>query len=59
MAAMKDFRSDLFWLVLIYKSTQNYLSSLELIGRSVKKYFKIDLQDGSPDSHHGFPIRTI
>ena len=57
MAAILDFRSALFYLLLIYKLPWCFLASLESIGLSVQeKMRKIDFQDGG---HLGFPIRMI
>ena len=57
MAAIWDFLSERFELILIYKSLRCYLPSFESIGLSVqKKKRKIHFQDGR---HLGFPIGTI
>ena len=56
MAAILDFRSEIFWLVLFYKSPQCFLPSFESTGLSVQKKRKTDFQDGG---HLGFPIRKI
>ena len=57
MAAIFDFRSARFYLLLIYKSPWCFLASLESIGLSVQeKKRKIDFQDGG---HLVFPIGTI
>ena len=50
-------RPILVWFV-IYKLTQNFLSSIKTISLK-EKSLKIDFEDGSPGSHHGFPIETI
>ena len=55
-----DFRSERFYLVLIYKSPQCCLPSLKTIGISVQeKKFKIYYQDGGHGGHLEFPFRTI
>ena len=57
MAAILDFRSALFYLLLIYKSPRCFLASLESTGLSVlEKKRKIDFQD---DGHLGFLIGAI
>ena len=60
MAAILDFRSPRFKPVLIYKSPQCFLASLESTGLLVQeKKQKIDFQDGCHGGHLGFPIGTI
>ena len=60
MAAILDFQSAQFLLVLIYKSPRCFLASLEAIGLTVQeKKRKIDFQDGSHGGHLGFRIGTI
>ena len=60
MAAILDFLSERFSLVLIYKSPQCFLPSFKSIGFPVlEKKRKIDFQDGGHGGHLGFPIGTI
>ena len=60
MAAILDFRSEPFYLFLMYKSPPYFLSSLESIGISVQeKKFKIYFQDDSHGGHFGFQTGTI
>ena len=60
MAAILDFRSERFWLFLLYKSPQCFLPSFKSIGLSVQgKKRKIDFQDGDHGGHLGFLIGTI
>ena len=60
MAAILDFLSERFSLVLIYKSPQCFLPSFKSIGFPVlEKKRKIDIQDGGHGGHLGFPIGTI
>ena len=57
MAAILDFCSARFYLLLIYKSPWCFLASLESTGLSVQeKMQKIDFHDGG---HLAFPIGTI
>ena len=59
-AAILDFRSKRFHLLLIYKSPLCFLSSFELTGLLVlKKKRKLDFQDGGHGRHLGFPIGMI
>ena len=58
--ASLDFRSERFYLFLIYKSPQCCLPSFKTIGISVQeKKFKIYYQDGGHGGHLEFPFRTI
>ena len=60
MAAILDFLSVRFSLVLIYKSPQCFLPSFKSTGFPVlEKKRKIDFQDGGHGGHLGFPIGTI
>ena len=60
MAAILDFQSARFSLVLIYKSLRCFLASLEATDLSVQeKKRKIDFQDCGHGGHLGFPIGTI
>ena len=60
MEAILDFRSERFWLFLIYKTPRCFLASLESIGISVQeKKRKIDFQDCCSGGHLGFPIGMI
>ena len=60
MAAIFDFRSERFYLLLIYKSPQCFLPSLESsgfwgLGEEEKNRFS----RWQPGGHLGFPIGTI
>ena len=60
MAAILDFQSARFSLILIYKSPRCFLASLEAIGLLVQeKKRKINFQDGGHGGHLGYPIGTI
>ena len=59
VAAMLDFRSERFYLLLIYKLPNYFLLSFATTGLSVHKKFKIDFQDGSHGRHLEFAIGTI
>ena len=60
MAAILDFQSARFYLLLIYKSPRCFLPSLKSISLSVQeKKRKIDFQDGHHGGHLGFLIGTI
>ena len=60
MAAILDFLSERFSLVLIYKSPQYFLPSFKSIGFPVlEKKRKIDFQDGGHGGHLGFAIGTM
>ena len=60
MAAVLDFRSERFWLCLIYKSPRWFLPSFEPAGLLVQeKKRKIDFQNGRHGGHLVLPIGTI
>ena len=60
MAAILDFRSKRFLLVLIYKVPRYILTGFDSVGLSVQeKKCKIELQNGGLGCHLGFPIGTI
>ena len=60
MVTILDFRSKLFYLVLIYKSPISFLPSFESSGLSVQeKKRKKDFQDGGHGGYLGFSIGTI
>ena len=59
-AAILDFRSERFWLVMIYKSPLCFLPCFKLISVLVQeKKQKIDFQDGDHGGQLRFPIKTI
>ena len=55
MTAIFDFRSEQFYVFLIYKSPRCFLPSYKSVGPSVQEKRNIDLQDG----HLGFTIGSI
>ena len=60
MAAILEFQSARFSLLLIYKSPPCFLAGLESIGLSVQeKERKIYFQDGGHGGHLGFQIGMI
>ena len=60
MAAIFDFRSEQFYLYLIYKSAWCFIPSFKSIGLSVQeKKRKIDFQDGHHGGYLGFWIGMI
>ena len=64
IAAILDFRSEQFQLLLIYKLPWCFLPSFKSTGLLVQEEkWKMDFQDGHHGGHHGshlgFPIETI
>ena len=60
MAAILDFRSELFLPFLIDKLPRHFLPSFDSIGLSVQaKKFLIHFQNDGYSGRFGFPLRTI
>ena len=60
MAAILDFRSERFYLFLIYKSPRCFLPGKKSNGLSLlEKKRNIDFQDGGKGGHLGFHIGTV
>ena len=60
MVAILEFKSEQFYLFLLYKTPWCFLPSFKSIGLSVQeKTWKIDFKDSSNGGHLGFPNRMI
>ena len=60
MVAILDFRSEQFYLFLMYKSHQCFQPSFKSIGLCSEEFSKkIDFRDGGHGSYFGFPISMI
>ena len=59
MAALLDFRSELFLLFFIDKLPWNFPPNFKSVGLSVQEKYQIHFQDGSCGSHVGFPMGMI
>ena len=60
MVAILDFRLERFYIFLIYKSLQRFLTSFKSIGLFVQEEkWKIDFQNGRHGGHLGFSIGLI